>query len=140
MASYNKVILVGNLTRDPQITYTAPKRAVTNFGIAVNRIRKDRDGSQRDETCFVDCVAFGKNAELLNQYLTKGKAVLVEGRLQQHTWETKEGAKRSKHEIVVEHFEFLGASAKTPANAIRKQDAPPTPPETDDPPVLGIPF
>lgn len=109
MASYNKVILVGNLTRDPQMSYMPSQMAVVEFGIAVNRRWRGQDGQQREETCFVDCRAYGKQAEVINQYLAKGKSVLVEGRLQYDTWEGKDGTKRSKHRVVVERFQFLGA-------------------------------
>lgn len=109
MASYNKVILVGNLTRDPQMSYLPSQMAVVEFGIAVNRRWRGQDGQQREETCFVDCRAYGKQAETINQYLAKGKSVLLEGRLQFDTWEGKDGTKRSKHRVVVERFQFLGA-------------------------------
>ena len=109
MASYNKIILVGNLTRDPQMSYLPSQMAVVEFGLAVNRRWRGQDNQQREETCFVDCRAYGKQAETINQYLQKGKAVLVEGRLQYDTWEGKDGTKRSKHRVVIERFQFLGA-------------------------------
>jgi single-strand DNA-binding protein len=109
MANYNKVILVGNLTRDPQMSYLPSQMAVVEFGLAVNRRWRGPDNQQREEACFVDCRAYGKQAETINQYLQKGKAVLVEGRLQYDTWEGKDGTKRSKHRVIVERFQFLGA-------------------------------
>ena len=108
MASFNKIILVGNLTRDPQLTYTASQVAICKFGIATNNKRKDRDGNIKEEVCFVDCTAFGRSGETFNQYMTKGRSVLIEGRLHLNQWTTPEGEKRSKHEVVVENFTFLG--------------------------------
>ena len=108
MPSYNRIILAGHLTRDPELTFTASNVAVCKFGLAINNRRKDKDGNQKDEVCFVDCVAFGKQGEVVNQYLRKGAAFMVEGRLSFRTWETKEGKKASKHEVVVEGFTFLG--------------------------------
>ena len=108
MASYNRIVLVGNLTRDPQLSYTPANTAVCKFGIATNRRWKDKDGSDREETCFVDCTLFGRGGETFNQYMKKGQMALVEGRLQYHQWTTPEGDKRSKHEVIVENFTFLG--------------------------------
>ena len=82
MANYNKVILVGNLTRDPQMTYLPSQMPVVEFGLAVNRRWRGPDNQQREETCFVDCRAYGRQAETINQYMNKGKPILVEGRLQ----------------------------------------------------------
>lgn len=109
MSSYNRIILVGNLTRDPQLSYTPANTAVCKFGIATNRKWKDRDGNAREEVCFVDCTVFDKPAETFNQYMAKGRSVLVEGRLQFQQWTTPEGDKRSKHAVVVDHFTFLGS-------------------------------
>ena len=108
MASYNRIILVGNLTRDPQLSYTPANTAVCKFGIATNHKWKDRDGNAREEVCFVDCTVFGKAGETFNQYMSKGRSVLVEGRLKLDQWTTPEGDKRSKHEVVVDNFTFLG--------------------------------
>ncbi|MEK6676589.1 MAG: single-stranded DNA-binding protein [Planctomycetota bacterium] len=108
MASYNRVILVGNLTRDPQLSYTQSNMAVCKFGLAINHKWKDREGASKEEVCFVDCTVFGRAGETFNQYMTKGRPVLVEGRLHLNQWTTAEGEKRSKHEIVVENFTFLG--------------------------------
>ncbi len=108
MASYNRIVLVGNLTRDPQLSYTASNMAVCKFGIATNHRWKDREGNAREETCFVDCTVFGRAAETFSQYMAKGRSVLVEGRLQFGQWTTPEGEKRSKHEVVVDNFIFLG--------------------------------
>ena len=109
MANYNKVILVGNLTRDPQMRYLPSQMAVTEFGLAVNHKFKTRTGEDRDEVLFVDCAIFGKGAEIINKYCQKGKQILVEGRLKYDTWEDKQGGgKRSKHSVVVDQFQFLG--------------------------------
>lgn len=109
MASYNRVVLMGNLTRDPQLSYTQSNTAVCKFGLAVNHRWKDRDGGSREEVCYVDCTVFGKAGETFNQYMAKGRPVLVEGRLQFQQWTTPEGDKRSKHEVVVDNFTFVGA-------------------------------
>ena len=125
MANYNKVILVGNLTRDPQLSYLPNQTPVVEFGLAVNRRWRGQDGQQREEVCFIDCRAYGKQAETIHQYLAKGKSVLLEGRLHFDTWEGKDGTKRSKHRVVVERFQFLGAPG--PARAA----APPPPPAAE---------
>ncbi len=109
MASYNRIVMMGNLTRDPQLSYTPANVAVCKFGLATNRKFKDREGNQRDETCFVDCTLFGRGGETFNQYMSKGRPVLVEGRLHLNQWTTPEGEKRSKHEVIVENFTFVGS-------------------------------
>ena len=106
MANFNKVILAGNLTRDPELRYTPQGSAVLEFGLAVDRSYTDSSGTERDETCFIDCNMWGRRGEAVAEYLTKGDPVLVEGRLRYDTWETPEG-RRSKHEVVVTDFEFL---------------------------------
>jgi single-strand DNA-binding protein len=109
MANFNKVFLIGNLTRDPQLSYTPNQTAVVDFGLAVNRRWKGQDGENREETCFVDCRAFGRLAENINKYLTKGRQLFVEGRLTFNSWTAQDGTKRSKHRVTVENFQFLGA-------------------------------
>ena len=108
MAGYNRVVLVGNLTRDPQLSYTPANTPLCKFGLATNRKWKDREGNPQEEVCYVDCALFGRGAEVFNQYMSKGRPVLVEGRLQYQQWATPEGDKRSKHEVIVENFTFLG--------------------------------
>jgi single-strand DNA-binding protein len=109
MRGFNKVILMGNLTRDPQLKYLPSQTAVVEFGLAMNRKWKTPQGEDRDEVCFVDCSAFGKQAEVINQYCTKGKPLFIEGRLKYDQWEDKQGGgKRSKMTVVVENFQFLG--------------------------------
>lgn len=107
MANLNKVFLIGNLTRDPELRSTQSGTNVCKFGLAVNRKYNTQSGS-KEETTFVDITAFGRQAEVINQYCTKGKPLFVEGRLQFSTWETKEGQKRSKLDVIVENFQFLG--------------------------------
>jgi len=106
MVSFNKVILIGNLTKDPELRYTPSGTAVATFGLAVNHRYKQGD-ELKDDVCFVDVVVFGKQAENVGQYLSKGKGIIVDGRLQQRRWETEEGQKRSKHEVVANTVHFL---------------------------------
>ena len=110
MPSYNKVILIGNLTRDPELSYLPSQTAVVDFGLAVNQKWTNKDGEKKEETCFVDCRAFGKAAENINKYLSKGKPVLVEGRLSYSSWEAEDGSKRSKIRVTVGNFQFLGSA------------------------------
>ncbi len=106
---FNKVILVGNLTRDIELRYTPSGTAVGNTGIATSRKFKSADGQQKEEVCFVDLTFFGRTAEIANQYLRKGSKILVEGRLKFDTWEDQNGGKRSKHSITVENMTMLGS-------------------------------
>ncbi len=143
MANYNKVILIGNLTRDPQLKYLPSQTAVVEIGLAVNRRWKSQDGQQREETCFVDCTAFGRQAEIINQYVRKGNPMLVEGHLKLDTWEGKDGQKRSKLRVMIDGFQFLGqasggsggggapAAAPRPARGPGQAPPPPAPPQED---------
>jgi single-strand DNA-binding protein len=110
MASFNKVILVGNLTRDPQVKRTPAGQAVTELGLAVNRTWWDKQSNQRkEETTFVDVTLWGRDAEVAGEYLSKGRPVLIEGRLQLDSWEDKQtGQKRSKLRVVCERMQMLG--------------------------------
>ena len=108
MASFNRVILVGNLTRDVEVKYTANQTAVTDIGLAVNDRRKTASGEWVDETTFVDVTLWGRTAEIASQYLSKGSPVLIEGRLKLDTWET-DGQKRSKLRVVGERMQMLGS-------------------------------
>ncbi|MHC5083274.1 MAG: single-stranded DNA-binding protein [Planctomycetota bacterium] len=108
MASYNKVVLMGNLTRDPQLSFLPSQTAVVEFGLAINRRFKKQDGTQGEEVCFVDCQMFGKRAEVVNKYFKKGEQIFVEGRLKFDSWQGQDGTKRSKLRVFVENFEFLG--------------------------------
>jgi single-strand DNA-binding protein len=146
MANYNRVILIGNLTRDPQMSYLPSQTAVVDFGLAVNRRWKGKDGQQSEETCFVDCRCFGKSAETLNQYVKKGAPILVEGRLHFDQWDGKDGTKHSKHRVVVENFQFIGGkpqgSAPIQESAPGAAKPPITPAEDPAPvePSSDIPF
>ena len=106
MSGYNKVILMGNLTKDPEIRYTPNGTAVANFSIAVNR-RYKINGEVKDEVSYLDIVVFGKQAENCGQYINKGDSILVEGRLQQRRWESEDDQKRSKIEIVAQSVQFM---------------------------------
>jgi single-strand DNA-binding protein len=103
----NRVLLGGNLTRDPQVRFFANERAVADFGLAINRRFKGSDGQMKDEVTFVDVEAWGRTAELVGQYLTKGRACFVEGRLKLDSWEDKEGQKRSKLKVIADSVQFL---------------------------------
>lgn len=105
--SFNKVFLMGNLTRDVEIRHTGGNTAVGNFGIAVNRKFRTQSGENREEVTFVDCEAWGRTAEVMSQYLHKGRPVFVEGRLKLDQWEGKDGSKQSKIRVVVENFQFV---------------------------------
>lgn len=155
MASYNKVILVGNLTRDPELRYTPKGVAIAKLGLAVNRVWRTETGETREEVTFVDVDAFSKQAETIAQYMKKGSPILIEGRLRLDTWDDKQtGQKRSKLGVVVEGFQFLGggnraeggtdtARTRAPAAATAAA-APAVPPEVpaDVPPAEedDVPF
>ena len=162
MANYNKVILAGNLTREPQLSFLPSNTPVCEFGMAINHRWRGQDGQQRESTCFVDCRLYGRSAETFNQYMSKGRSVLVEGRLDFQQWETPEGQKRSKHMVFVQSFQFLGGRGADASDAppgrsggyaqadSRPGDAQSAPgpradaaPRDDGPPPLtedGIPF
>ncbi len=112
MANFNKVILLGNLTRDPQLSYLPSQTPVVEFGLAINRKWTAQDGSQRDDTCFVDCQMYGKRAEVINKYLKKGNPLFLEGRLKFDSWQAQDGSKRSKLRVFVENFEFIGGGQR----------------------------
>ena len=109
MASFNKVFLLGNLTRDPGLKFLPSQLAVCEFGLAVNRKFKTAQGEEREEVTFVDVTAFGKTAEVINQHFRKGKSIFIEGRLKFDSWEDKkDGGKRNKLSVVLENFQFIG--------------------------------
>ncbi|QOV87858.1 single-stranded DNA-binding protein [Humisphaera borealis] len=109
MASFNRVMLLGNLTRDPQLKFLPSQTPVAEFGLAMNRKFRTQQGEDREEVTFVDCSAFGRQAEVINQYCQKGKQIFIEGRLKLDTWDDKQGGgKRSKLSVVVENFTLLG--------------------------------
>ena len=147
MASFNKVILLGNLTRDPEVRYTPKGTAVTEIGLAVNRVYMGENNEKREEVTFVDVTLWGRTAEIAGEYLKKGRSALIEGRLQLDTWDDKQsGQKRSKLKVVGEALQLLGSrppGAGAPAEGgedrqsrpSAKPAAPPkagTPAEPDD--------
>jgi len=108
MASYNKVLLMGNLTKDPELRYTPSGTAVANLRLAVNRKYRTKDQELKEEVCFITAVVWNKQAETCNQYLHKGSGVFIEGRLQSRNWEDNTGAKRSVIEVRAERVQFMG--------------------------------
>lgn len=111
MRGFSKAIVAGNVTRDPEMRTTPSGAQVASFSIAVNRTFKDSSGTQQDQVSYIDCVAWGKSAEIISQYTKKGSQLLVSGRLEQRSWEDKtSGQRRSRTEIVVEDFSFIGGN------------------------------
>ena len=108
--SFNKVLLMGNLTRDVELKTLPSDQSVAKIGLAVSRKFKTRDGENREEVAFIDCEAWGRTAEIMNQYLSKGKPVFIEGRLKLDQWQDKEGQNRSKLKVVVENFQFVDSA------------------------------
>jgi single-strand DNA-binding protein len=113
MASLNKVFLIGNLVRPPELRYTPSGTAVADLRIAVNRSFTTQTGEKRDDTCFLTIVVWGKQAEACGEYLDKGRPIMVEGRLQTREWETKDGQKRNVVEVVADRVQFLGRGKET---------------------------
>jgi len=147
MASFNRVILLGNLTRDPELRYVPSGTAVVDLGLAVNDRRKNASGEWVEETTFVDVTLWGRTAEVASEYLSKGSPVLIEGRLRLDTWENSEGQKRSKLRVVGERMQMLGAASgsTTRRAAQRPEQAPATPPPEEPadefpPPDDNLPF
>jgi single-strand DNA-binding protein len=149
MANFNKVILAGNLTRDPELRYTPKGTAIAKIGMALNRTWKNEAGETKEEVTFVDVDAFGRQAEVIGQYLKKGRPLLVEGRLKLDTWEDKNTHQKvSKLRVVLESFSFLdsrgdggGGESRKPAgptipaaSAAAPEEAPAEPPSEDDVP------
>src|SRR5438105_11590958 len=119
MASFNRVILAGNLTRDPELRYTPKGMAIAKIGLAVNRVWKNEAGESKEEVTFVDLDAFGRQAETLAQYMKKGSPLLVKGRLRLDQWDDKQtGQKRSRLGVVVEGFQFLGGGTRPGDGAV----------------------
>lgn len=152
---FNKVILMGNLTKDPETRTTPNGQSVTNFSLAVNRSWRDANGQTQEAVSYIDCVAWGKPGEIIAQYVQKGRPLLVSGRLDQRSWEDKEsGGKRSKVEVVVEDFNFVdsgngggdrdfnSAPARSSNAGSSKKAAPAEEEEIDDKPIdlSEIPF
>lgn len=109
MANYNKVILAGNLTRDPELSYLPSGLPVCEFGMAINRRSKSQSGEQREFVTYVDVRIFGKGGEIFKQYMSKGRPALIDGELRYDSWEGKDGQKRSKLYVVANNFQFLGS-------------------------------
>jgi len=128
MPNLNRVLLIGNLTRDPELKYLPSGTAVCEFGLAINRKWKGKDGNQQDETCFVDCQAWARSGEIIAEYCAKGKPLFIEGRLKLDSWEGRDGTKRSKLRVVVENFQLLGSRD---ARGGQSQESTP-PPATDN--------
>lgn len=112
MASMNKVFLAGNMTRDPEVRYTPSGSAVADLNMAINRVYTSAAGEQKEETCFVSVVVWGKQAELCGEYLSKGSPVLVEGSLQFDQWQTETGEKRSRLRVKADRVQFIGRAKK----------------------------
>ena len=133
MANLNKVMLIGNLTRDPEVRYTPSGRAVADIALAINRVWTNDQGQKQEDTTFVDVTLWGRQAELAQQYLTKGRGVYIEGRLQMDTWDDKEtGKKRSRLKVIGDSLQFLpdgrggsGNAGGGPANAAQRSNAAP---------------
>jgi single-strand DNA-binding protein len=129
MPSLNKIMLIGNLTRDPELRHTPKGTAVAELGLAINRDWKDDQGQKQSEVTFLDVTLWGRQAEIAQQYLTKGKPVYIEGRLQLETWDDKEtGKKRSKLKVVGEQMQFLGSS-KDSGDSGERQEPQSRPPQ-----------
>lgn len=110
MSSFNRVTLIGNLTRDPQVKHLPNSLVIAEFGLAMSRRYRTQGGEDREEVCFVDCTAFGKQAQVISEYARKGRQLFIEGRLKYDVWEDKSGhGKRSKLSVVIENFQFLGS-------------------------------
>jgi len=146
MASFNRVILLGNLTRDPELRYIPSGTAVVDLGLAVNDRRKNSSGEWVEETTFVEVTLWGRTAEVASEYLNKGSPVLIEGRLRLDTWETSEGQKRSKLRVVGDRMQLLGSGGGGGRRSSeRAQQAPAGPPQEDQasdfaPPDEHMPF
>jgi single-strand DNA-binding protein len=132
MANLNRVLLIGNLTRDPEVRYTPKGTAVADIGIAVNRVYSGDDGERKEEVTFVDVTLWGRQAEVAQEYLKKGRQVFIEGRLQLDTWDDKQtGQKRSRLRVVAENMQMLGSRADSetgsPAAGAQRRTSPPPP-------------
>jgi single-strand DNA-binding protein len=117
MASYNKVLLMGNLTKDPELRYTPQGAAVANLRLAVNRKYRDKNQELKEDVCFITAVVWNKQAETCNQYLHKGSGVFVEGRLASRSWEDNTGAKRNVIEVKADRVQFLGSPGQGKSQA-----------------------
>ncbi len=132
MASLNKVLLIGNLTRDPDVKMLSNGRPVCNFGLALNRNYKDAEGNRKEEVTFVDVECYGPRAEAVGRFFTKGRSIFVEGRLKFDQWESKEGEKRSALRVVLDNFEFVDSKQEASGLGERQPDID-TPPKVETP-------
>ncbi len=151
MPNYNKVILMGNLTRDPELRYTPSGQAVTDISLAINRRTKTPEGERKDSVTYVEVTAWGKQAELINEYFSKGQPIFVEGRLSLDQWTSQDGQRRSKLRVVMERMEFLGQRAggsrgpapqppEAPPPARGQSPQSPEPPADEAEPFDDVPF
>ena len=143
MANFNKVILAGNLTRDPEIRYSPKGTPIVGLTIAINRTWKNEAGETKEEVTFVDMDAFGRTADVIGQYLKKGRPILIEGRLKLEQWEDKQTSqKRSKLGVVLESFQFMdsGRADGTPGTGARSRATSPSAPEVPAPEEDEVPF
>jgi single-strand DNA-binding protein len=139
MPNFNKVFLMGNLTKDPELRYTSGGAPVANLRMAVNRVYKMQSGEQKEETCFVTVVVWRKQAEAVGEHLKKGDPLFVEGRLQSRSWETDDHQKRSILEVVADRIQFLNRG-KAPSTSETDSDAPAAPEEGQSSSEEDIPF
>jgi single-strand DNA-binding protein len=135
MANLNHIILLGNLTRDPEVRYTPSGTPVATLGVAVNNRMKQGD-EWKDDPCFIDVVVFGKQAESCGEYLSKGQPVLIEGRLRYRSWEGQDGQKRSKHEVSAFRVQFMPKGSRAPGSGGLSSDMSEGEPLDDD----DVPF
>ena len=147
MANLNKVLLIGNLTRDPELRYLQSGTAVCDFGIAINRTYRTPGGEQKEEVVFVDVTAWAKQAELISEYMQKGRPIFVEGRLKLDQWSNQQGQKQSKLHVVMENFQFLdskpggagGQGGGAGAGGGERRATPPNRPQPGTPPAAAKP-
>ena len=148
MAELNKVMLIGRLTKDPEMRYTPSGTAITDFRLAANHSYRTRDNEKREEVCFIDINIIGRGAEVAKEYLAKGREVFIEGRLQLNTWDGPDGQKRSKYRVVADRFQFLGgrqdsrggggdqaSSTNVPEDPMADYGGPPAPSSQPSPPA-----
>ncbi len=140
-ANLNKVLLIGNLTRDPELRYIPSGSAVATFTVAVNRVYKDQSGEKKEQTSFIRIVVWGRRAEVCGEYLSKGSPVFVEGRLQSRDWQTQDGQKRNTVEVIADNIQFLRGANSKGAQGQQKAATPPEEIETinlsDEPATPG---
>ena len=141
MASLNKVLLIGNLTRDPDVRMLSNGRPVCNFGLALNRNYKDAEGNRKEEVTFVDVECYGPRAEAVGRFFTKGRSIFVEGRLKLDQWESKEGEKRSAIRVVLDNFEFVDSKQDGQSTGDRQafSSSNTSPPQESTPAVSNAP-